>query len=271
MLHNSGYVGANDQYVSFVLSQGGTIPTLISYELGLRGPSAFVHTNCSSSLVALSAAFNSIRSGDANYALVGASTLSPSDEIGYVYQPGLNFASDGHCKTFDANADGMIAGQGVAVVMLKEARAAMADNDHIYALVRGVATNNDGADKAGFYAPSVQGQSDVINKVLRQTGIHPQTIGYVEAHGTGTSLGDPIEISALTDVYRQYTDKNQFCAIGSVKPNIGHLDTAAGLAGLIKVALSLKNNTLAPSINFVSPNPAIDFASSPFYVATEGD
>ncbi|MCY8131929.1 type I polyketide synthase, partial [Bacillus spizizenii] len=210
-----------------------------------------------------------LTSGESQYALVGGATLHAQSAIGYVHQNGLNFSSDGHVKAFDASADGMAGGEGVAVILLKKAVDAVKDGDHIYAIMRGIGINNDGADKAGFYAPSVKGQTEVIQHVLDQTNVHPETVSYIEAHGTGTKLGDPIELSALNKVYKQYTDKTQFCGIGSVKTNIGHLDTAAGLAGCIKVAMSLYHNELAPTINCTEPNPNINFESSPFYVVRE--
>ncbi|WP_367387404.1 amino acid adenylation domain-containing protein [Bacillus vallismortis] len=258
-----------DGYVSWVLAQSGTIPTMISHKLGLKGPSYFVHANCSSSLIGMHSAYKSLLSGESAYALVGGATLHTESNIGYMHQPGLNFSSDGHIKAFDASADGMIGGEGVAVVLLKKAADAVKDGDHIYALLRGIGVNNDGADKVGFYAPSVKGQADVVQKVMNQTKIQPETIRYVEAHGTGTKLGDPIELAALTNVYKQYTNKTQFCGIGSVKTNIGHLDTAAGLAGCIKVVMSLYHQELAPSINYREPNPNIDLANSPFYVVDQ--
>ncbi|MFA6173946.1 MAG: amino acid adenylation domain-containing protein, partial [Kiritimatiellales bacterium] len=266
LLHNSGAVDAADEYAAWIAGQGGTIPTMISYQLGLKGPSFAVHSNCSSSLVGLYLANQSLQLNEAKYALIGGATLFPIPGAGHVYQPGMNFSSDGHCKAFDASADGLVGGEGVAVVMVKKAIDAIEDGDHIYALVRGVAVNNDGSDKAGFYVPSVKGQADVIQKVLSATGVNPETIGYVEAHGTGTKLGDPVEVMALNEVYQRYTAKKQFCGIGSVKPNIGHLDTAAGLAGVIKVALSLQQGEIPPSINYKTPNPEIDFTSSAFRV-----
>ncbi|MDU0812757.1 non-ribosomal peptide synthetase [Bacillus siamensis] len=256
-----------DGYVSWVLAQSGTIPTMISHKLGLKGPSYFVHANCSSSLIGLHSAFQSLQSGEAKYALVGGATLHTESSAGYVHQPGLNFSSDGHIKAFDAAADGMIGGEGAGAVLLKKASDAVKDGDHIYALLRGIGVNNDGADKVGFYAPSVKGQAEVIQKVIDQTGIHPETIAYVEAHGTGTKLGDPIELSALQSVYGRYTDKKQYCGIGSVKTNLGHLDTAAGMAGCIKVVMSLYHQEIAPSINYKEPNPHLHLEDSPFYVA----
>lgn len=264
-----------EDYVSWIFAQGGSIPTMISYQLGLKGPSVFVHTNCSSSLTGLHFAYHALQAGDVDYALVGGATLFSAFEAGYIHQPGLNFSSDGHCKTFDAKADGMIAGEGTGVIMVKRAVDAIRDKDNIYCLLRGIAINNDGDDKAGFYAPSVTGQASVIQQVLEKTGINPETIRYVEAHGTGTALGDPIEVAALKETFERYTDKRQFCGIGSVKPNIGHLDTVAGLAGCMKLALSLHHKMLPPQINYSDPNPQIDFERSPFRIqereATWGD
>ena len=257
-----------DEYVAWILAQGGSLPTMVSNKLGLKGPSVYVSTNCSSSLTGLHLACQGLVTHEVDQALVGAAAIFPAESLGYVHQPGLNFASAGHCRAFDAGADGMVGGEGAAVVMLKRAIDAVRDGDAIYALIRGTAINNDGAEKVGFYAPSIQGQTAVIQKVLDKTGIDPATICYVEAHGTGTKIGDPIEVTGLTDAYRRYTDKRQFCAIGSVKSNIGHLDTAAGLAGLIKLALGLRHGEIPRTLHFDRPNPDIDFASSPFYVLT---
>ncbi|AJQ95677.1 non-ribosomal peptide synthetase [Gynuella sunshinyii] len=253
-------------YVSWILAQGGSIPTMISHQLGLTGASVFVHSNCSSSLTGLYFARQALQSGEVDYALVGGATLFDTFQAGYVHQPGLNFSSDGHCKAFDARADGMIAGEGAGVIMVRRTMDAIDNGDHIYCLLRGISINNDGNDKAGFYAPGVSGQSAVIHNVLQQTGIHPEDISYVEAHGTGTAIGDPIEVAALTQAFASQTRKQQFCAIGSVKPNIGHLDTVAGLAGCIKLAMSLYHKTFPPLINYQQANPGIDFEHSPFYV-----
>ncbi|MDP6709668.1 MAG: beta-ketoacyl synthase N-terminal-like domain-containing protein, partial [Alphaproteobacteria bacterium] len=259
--------GTSEDYVAWLLAQQGTLATMVSYQLGLRGPSYSVHANCSSSLVALHAAAQALRSGEATHALVGASTLYSDAAIGYRYEPGLNFASDGRCKVFDAAADGMVVGEGAAVLLVKRAGRAIADGDHIYALVKGLALNNDGSGKAGYYAPSVAGQAEVIRRALSQSGIDPAGIGYVEAHGTGTALGDPIEVAALTEAWGGESEQRQYCAIGSVKSNIGHLDTAAGLAGCIKAALSLYHGEIVPSLHYREPNPEIDFEASPFHVA----
>lgn len=256
-------------YSSWVLSQSGTAPTMISHKLGLKGPSVFVHTNCSSSLIALDSAAKSILSGDCDQALVGAASILANQVPGYIHQPGMNFSSDGHLRAFDENADGMVAGEGVAVLLLKRADKAIADGDNVYAVIRGIAINNDGADKVGYYAPGYRGQTEVIANCLKKTGISPGSIEYVEAHGTGTKLGDPVEVKAISDVYRRFTEDRQFCAIGSAKSNIGHLDSAAGLAGLVKVALSLKHGTIPPTINCENPNSEIPFSDSPFYLATK--
>lgn len=258
-----------DNYVKWLYSLSGTLPTLISYKLGLKGPSYFVHSNCSSGLVAMYQAYNSICQGKVDYALVGASSLNATPNIGYMYFPGLNSSSDGHVKTFDASADGMVAGEGTAVVLLKNAKKAVEDGDHIYGILRGIELNNDGADKAGFYAPSVTGQAAAIKKTLEMTHINPETISYVETHGTGTKLGDPIEFSGLCNAYREYTDKKNYCGIGSVKTNVGHLDTAAGVIGCIKLVLSLYHKQIPASINFKKINEGIDIENSPFYVVSD--
>ncbi|MBH0245131.1 methyltransferase, partial [Streptomyces cavourensis] len=200
-------------------------------------------------------------------AIVGAASLFSAGELGYVHQPGLNFSSDGRSRAFADGADGMSGGEGVGVVVLKRAGEAIAAGDHIYCLIRGVAVNNDGGEKAGFYAPGVRGQAEVIRKALDKAGTDPSTISYVEAHGTGTRLGDPIEVAALTEAYRHYTDRSQYCAIGSVKSNIGHLDAAAGIAGLIKVALALEHGEVPRTLHCDVPSPEIDWDESPFFVA----
>ncbi|MCX8131716.1 MAG: amino acid adenylation domain-containing protein [Clostridia bacterium] len=260
-------MGDSNDYALRVFAQGGTISTMVSYKLGLNGPSLFVQTNCSSSLTGLHLAHQSLMTDDVEYALVGGcSIFSFSDTSGYMHQSGMNFSSNGHVKAFDASADGIVGGEGVVVILVKKAIDAVKDGDHIYALIRGVAVNNDGSDKVGFYAPSVKGQSEVIQKALEITGINPESISYIEAHGTGTKLGDPIELAALNDAYRRYTAKKQFCGIGSVKTNIGHLDTAAGLAGCIKIALSLHYGEIPQTLNYKTPNPNFDFDNSSFYV-----
>ena len=252
----TGYVmDDSEDYVAWLLAQGGTIPTTISYKLGLRGPSLFVHTNCSSSLTGLHLAYRSLMAGEARYALVGGATLMPGRGLGYLHQPGLNFSSDGHCRAFDADADGMISGEGVGVLLVKKADEAVADGDHIYALLRGSAINNDGDDKVGFYAPSVSGQNAVIREALAEAKVAPESVGYVEAHGTGTRIGDPIEFAALTDAYPPLNGRKRIRGLGSVKTNLGHLDAAAALAGCAKVILSLYHQKIPPSLHYTRPNP----------------
>lgn len=258
-----------DSYVKWLYSLNGTLPTMISYKLGLKGPAYFVHSNCSSGLVAMYQAYTSICQGKVDYALVGASTMHCTENVGYMHFPGLNTSSDGHVKTFDTLADGMVDGEGAAVILMKNAKKAIADGDHIYAVLRGIELNNDGSDKVGFYAPSVTGQTSVILSALKNTGVEPETIDFVEAHGTGTKLGDPIEFNAISDAYRKYTDKKNFCGIGSVKTNIGHLDTVAGIIGSIKLMLSLHNGIVPASLNYHKPNPELNIENSPFYVISD--
>ncbi|WP_276568220.1 non-ribosomal peptide synthetase [Xanthomonas euroxanthea] len=255
-----------EQYVGWIMAQNGTLPAVISNKLGLVGPSLFVHSNCSSSLSALDLAHRRLLEGEWPFALVAAARVASFEGTGYVHQEGMNFSSDGHLRAFDAAADGAVGGEGVAVLLLKRAHDAIADGDPIYAVLRATATNNDGGNSAGFYAPSVAGQRDVVDRALAVSGIDPESISYVEAHGTGTPLGDPIEIAALSQAYGARTGRRQYCGIGSVKTNIGHLDTAAGLAGCIKVALSLSYGEIPASLHFVSPNPALKLEQSPFFV-----
>lgn len=260
-------LASSETYAAWLFAQGGTVPTMISTKLGLRGPSMAVSTNCSSALSAVHVATQGLLAGDVDQAIVGAASLFSAGELGYVHQPGLNFSSDGRSRAFADGADGMSGGEGVGVVVLKRAREAIAAGDHIYCLIRGIAVNNDGGDKAGFYAPSVRGQVEVIRKALDKAGTDPSTISYVEAHGTGTRLGDPIEVAALTEAYRHYTARSQYCGIGSVKSNIGHLDAAAGIAGLIKVALALQHGEVPRTLHSDVPSTEIDWDGSPFFVA----
>nr|WP_223184577.1 non-ribosomal peptide synthetase [Streptomyces sp. CBMA152] len=256
----------SESLVSFLQAQPGTIPTTVSHRLGLTGPSLYVHSNCSSSLAGLALAVQGIQSGQTRHALVGGAGMYAENAVGYLFEEGMTLSFDGHCKPFDAEASGMIGGEGVVVVLLKDAESAVRDGDHIYALLRGAGMNNDGDRKAGYYAPSVAGQAELVSAVLDRAGVHPETIGYLEAHGTGTRLGDPIEVMAVSEAYRRHTDRTGFCGIGSVKSNLGHLDAAAGLAGLVKTALVVANRRIPPTVNHRVPNPQIDFAGSPFYV-----
>ncbi len=240
--------------------------TRVSYKLNLHGPSMTVQTGCSTALVATCLGYQALLNYQADMVVTGGVTAWVDQKAGYFYQEGGISSPDGHCRAFDAKARGTVMGNGVGVVVLKRLEDAVADGDHIYAVIRGAAMNNDGAHKVGYTAPSVDGQSEVIAAAQALAGIDPNTIEYVEAHGTGTLMGDPIEIAALTRAFRLQTDRKQFCGIGSVKTNIGHLDTAAGVAGLIKAALTIEQGVIPPSLNFETPNPQIDFANSPFYV-----
>ena len=241
------------------------LPTYVSYKLNLKGPSINVQTACSTSLVAIHLACQSLLNGESDIALAGGVSIQVPHKAGYRYQEGGIMSPDGHCRAFDAKAQGTISGNGVGIVVLKRLEDALADGDFIHAVIKGSAINNDGSLKVGYTAPSIDGQAKVISEALAMARVEPETISYVETHGTGTILGDPIEIAALTQAFRT-TDKKNFCAIGSVKTNIGHLDAAAGVAGLIKTVLSLKHKEIPSSLHFQEPNPKIDFANSPFYV-----
>lgn len=242
------------------------LPTRVSYKLGLTGPSLNIQTACSTSLVAVCTACQHLLAFQCDMALAGAVSIRFPQRQGYWHQQGGIASPDGHCRPFDAKAAGTVPGEGAAIVVLKRYEDAIENADQIYAVIKGFAINNDGSNKIGYTAPSVDGQAGVIVQAQAMAEFDADSFGYVEAHGTGTPLGDPIEIEALTRAFRESTSRDRFCAIGSVKSNIGHLDTAAGVAGLIKAALALHHKKLPPSLHFESPNPEIDFATSPFYV-----
>ncbi len=244
------------------------LATRVSYQMNLRGPSMNVQTACSSSLTAVHLACQSLQSGECDMALAGASTLVLPQDRGYLFKPGEILSRDGHCRPFDAASSGTLFGSGTGCVVLKRLEDALRDGDRVLGLVRGSAVNNDGSLKVGYLAPSVQGQAAVITDALSLSGIDAETITYIESHGTGTAMGDPIEIAALTNAFSKQTRRRQFCAIGSVKANIGHLGEAAGMAGLLKTLLAFEHRQIPPSINYEKPNPEIDFASSPVYVNT---
>ena len=247
-----------------------SMTTTVSYKLNLRGPGITVQTACSTSLAAVHVACRGLLNHEADMAIAGGVWVNLVHDNGYRYQPGAILSPDGHCRAFDAKAAGTVIGSGVGVVVLKRLADALADGDTVHAVIKGSAMNNDGAAKVGYTAPSIEGQAEVILAAHAISGISADTISYVEAHGTGTTMGDPIEIAALTQAFRQSTQRRGFCGIGSVKTNIGHLDAAAGVAGLIKTVLALEHQTLPPSLNFERPNPEIDFATSPFYVNATG-
>lgn len=242
------------------------LSTRTSYKLNLTGPSYTVQTACSTSLVAVHLACQSLLNGECNVALAGGVSISASRKEGYFSKQGSILSPDGHCRAFDAKAQGSVGGEGVGIVVLKRLDDAITDRDSIHAVIKSSATNNDGSNKVSYTAPRIDSQAKVIKTAQAVAEIEPETITYIEAHGTGTSLGDPIEIAALTQAFQSSTQKKGFCAIGSLKTNIGHLDTAAGVAGLIKTVLALKHKQIPPSLHFEEPNPQIDFANSPLYV-----
>ncbi|HEV2679736.1 MAG TPA: SDR family NAD(P)-dependent oxidoreductase, partial [Rhodanobacter sp.] len=244
-----------------------SLATRVAYKLNLRGPAMSVQTFCSTSGTAMHAACKSLQYGECDIAMAGGVNIAVSGKAGYLYEEGGIDSPDGHTRTFDADAKGSVIGDGVGVVVFKRLEDALADGDHIYAVVKGSALNNDGSLKVGYTAPSIEGQAAVVAEALAVAGVAADSISFIETHGTATELGDPIEVAALTKAYRQSTDKVGFCALGSVKTNIGHLDRAAGVTGMIKAALSLQHERIAPVLHFKAPNPSIDFANSPFFVA----
>lgn len=241
------------------------VATRVSYKLNLRGPSMTVQTGCSTSLVATHLACQSLLDGECDIALAGGATINVPQRRGYLYQEGSILSSDGKCRPFDAKASGTVLTGGVGVVVLKQLSAAIEDGDHIHAVIRGTAVNNDGSAKVGFTAPGVEGQAAVIREAMAIAGVEPSEVSYVHAHGTGTHLGDPIEIAALSQAFGPGT-RGARCAIGSVKANIGHANTAAGVAGLMTTALALEHRLVPPMANFESPNPVIPLDETPFYV-----
>ncbi|HVR99873.1 MAG TPA: amino acid adenylation domain-containing protein, partial [Thermoanaerobaculia bacterium] len=244
------------------------LSTRVSYKLDLAGPSMTVQTACSSSLVAAHLACQNLLLGTCDMALAGGVTINLPQRAGYLYEEGSIASPDGHTRAFDAEARGTVAGSGAGLVVLKRLEDALADGDTIHAVLLGSAVNNDGGSgKAGYTAPSVAGQAAVISAALAAAGVSPESISYVEAHGTATPLGDPIEVAALTQAFRRQTSRTGFCLLGSVKTNVGHLDAAAGVTGLIKAVLALEHRQIPPSLHFRTPNPVIDFAASPFRVA----
>ncbi|MDT8857332.1 SDR family NAD(P)-dependent oxidoreductase [Paracoccaceae bacterium Fryx2] len=242
------------------------LATRVSHIFDLRGPSINVQTACSTSLVAVHYAAQSLLSGECDMALAGGVTVELPQGRGYLFTEGEILSPDGHCHAFDHRAQGTVFGSGAGCVVLRRLSDALRDGDHIWAVIKGTAVNNDGAAKAGYLAPSVDGQARAIAEAQAVAGVTGETIGYVECHGTGTYLGDPIEVAALTAAFRETTDAVGFCKIGSVKTNIGHLDAAAGVASLVKASLALHHRQIPASLGYESPNPAIDFETSPFRV-----
>ena len=254
-----------DLFQASIANDRDFLATRVSYKLNLKGPSVVVQSACSTSLVAVHFACQNLLSGACDMALAGGVTISARQKRGYRYQEGGILSPDGHCRAFDAHARGTVGGSGVGVVVLKRLEDAMADGDVMHAIIKGSAVNNDGSFKVGYTAPGIDGQAEVIRTAHGVAGVKPESITYVEAHGTGTEIGDPIEIAALSEVFKGSRNR---CAIGAVKSNFGHLDAAAGVAGLIKTTLALEHKTIPPSLHFKEPNPRINFDDGPFYVST---
>ncbi|HVT61908.1 MAG TPA: amino acid adenylation domain-containing protein, partial [Legionellaceae bacterium] len=251
-------------FETITLNEKDFITTRLSYKLNLRGPSINVQTACSTSLVAINQATQALINGECDMALAGGVSITFPRKEGYLWHEGLIFSRDGHCKPFSQNTSGIVPGNGCGLVLLKPLTKALQDGDYIYAIIKGSAINNDGIVKVGYTAPSIDGQCEVIQSALRKANIVAEEIDYLEAHGTGTLLGDPIEIAALKKAWQ--TDKKQYCALGSLKANIGHLDAAAGVASFIKATLILNKRVLPPLVNFTEPNTKIDLDNSPFYI-----
>jgi acyl transferase domain-containing protein len=257
-----------NDYQMVIGTDKDSLTTAVSYKLNLKGPSYAVQTFCSTSLVAAHLACQHLLNGECDMALAGGVSIRVPAVNGHLWQEGGMESHDGHCRTFDAQANGSMFGDGVGIVVLKRLADALEDGDTVHAVIKGSALNNDGSLKVSYTAPSVVGQADVVVEALARANVTADTISYVEAHGTATELGDPIEVTSLTKAFRTHTERKGYCAIGSVKTNIGHLDRAAGVSGLIKTALALKHGQIPPSLHFEAPNPEIDFENSPFYVNT---
>ncbi|MEV6000291.1 SDR family NAD(P)-dependent oxidoreductase [Streptomyces griseomycini] len=261
--------GGNLHDVGSVENDLDYLTTRVSYKLNLTGPSVNVSTACSTSLVAVHMAVQALRTFECDMALAGGVAITPPLKSGYLYQEGAISSFDGLTRSFDASSTGTVLGAGVGVVLLKRLEDAQRDGDVIHGVILGSAINNDGSDKAGFTAPGIPGQAEVTANAHAVAGVSADTITYQEAHGTGTLIGDPIEVQALTQAYRETTDRRNYCALGSVKANIGHMDTAAGVAGLIKAVMAVKHGVIPPQINFEKPNPGLGLDESPFYITCE--
>jgi phthiocerol/phenolphthiocerol synthesis type-I polyketide synthase E len=269
LARNPRLLAAVDPLQLIVGNAVDSLATRVSYKLNLKGASQAVQSACSTSLVAVHFACQSLLNHECDVALAGGVSINVGQRAGYRFQEDSILSPDGHCRAFDAGARGTVFGGGVGVVALKRLEDALAGRDAIRAVIRGSAVNNDGAAKVGYTAPSVEGQARVIAEALSVAGIDAASIGYIEGHGTGTALGDPIEIQALAKAFGIFTSKRGFAALGTVKANIGHLDIASGIAGLIKTVLALEHGEIPPAPHFAAPNPRIDFAASPVYVNRE--
>ena len=245
------------------------LTTRTSYKLNLTGSSVNVQTACSTSLVTVHLACQSLINSECDLALAGGVSVHSPQKMGYLHQEGMILSADGHCRAFDRDASGTIFGSGAGMVVLKLLDKAIEDGDRIYGVIKGSAVNNDGGTKVGYFAPNVDGQTRVVAEALAVADLPPESISYIEAHGTGTSLGDPIEVMALTQAYQHDTRKTGYCAVGSVKTNVGHLQMASGIVGLIKATLCLYHQKIVPSLHYTKPNPQIDLEHSPFYINTQ--
>jgi acyl transferase domain-containing protein/SAM-dependent methyltransferase len=269
LLPSGAFGGPGGNAQAAIASDKDFLTTRVSYKLDLKGPSLDVQTACSTSLVAIVLACQSLLNFGCDLALAGGVSVREPQDAGYLYEENGILSPDGHCRPFDARAQGTVPGNGVGIVVLKRLEDARADGDSIRAVIRGAALNNDGAAKVGFTAPSVAGQAEVVGMALAIAGVRPREVTYVEAHGTATPMGDPIEVRALDRVFREDTDERGFCTLGSIKSNLGHLDAAAGVAGFIKTVLALEHREIPPTLHFERPNPELDLESGPFRVSAE--
>ena len=278
-MSNNTYFPANIQGQRNIIDLVGALQTMmanekdylatrVSYKLDLKGPSVSIQTACSTSLVAICQAVQSLQGYQCDMALAGGVSITLPQRRGYLPYDGSITSSDGHCRAFDQRAQGTVFSNGLGVVVLKRLADAVAERDHIYAVIRGTAVNNDGSAKVSFLAPSVDGHADAVVMAQAIARVEPRSVSYVEAHGTGTALGDVVEVTALANAFRSQTSDTGFCALGSVKTNIGHLDAAAGVAGLIKAALALQHRLIPPTLHFTTPNPKLGLDKTPFFVNT---
>ncbi|HEU5226793.1 MAG TPA: type I polyketide synthase, partial [Ktedonobacteraceae bacterium] len=262
----------SEAFSEFQISLGqeqDVLATLVSYKLNLKGPSVAVQSFCSTSLAATHLACQSLLNYECDLAVAGGVALNSLQKKGYFYEEGQLTSPDGHCRPYDARAQGSVLSNGAAVVALKRFQDALNDGDQIHAIIRGSAMNNDGNQRVNYTAPGLDGQASVIASALSYAGVHPETIAYIEANGSSTMLGDAIELAAMSRAFASKTQKKRFCGIGSLKANLGHLDRASGVAGLIKTTLALTHHQLPPHIHYEQPNPEIDLGSSPFYINTK--
>ncbi len=262
-----------DRFEMALTNNKDVMPMRVSYQMNLKGASVNISTTCSTSLVAIHLACQHLLTYQCDLVMAGGSHVRVPQKEGYLFQEGMIWSPDGHVRTFDAKSRGIVTGNGAGVVVLKRLEEALNDGDTIHAVIRGTASNNDGSTKIGYTAPSIEGQAESTAEAIAIAGVDSESIGYVEVHGTGTELGDPVEFASVSKAFRATagnpdSQPTNYCGIGSVKTNIGHLNHAAGIAGLIKTVLALKHKAIPPSLNFETPNPRIDFANSPFYVNT---